>query len=41
MGSNGLPNTYLIDRSGGLRFSWTGQISPAVLDQRVAPLLAQ
>ena len=41
MGSNGLPNTYLIDRDGSLRFSWTGQISPAILDQRVAPLLTQ
>ncbi len=40
-GSNGLPSTYLIDRSGNLRFSWTGQISPAVLDQQVTPLLTQ
>ncbi len=41
MGSNGLPSTYLLDRSGNLRFAWTGQISPAILDQRVAPLLTQ
>ncbi len=41
MGSNGLPSTYMLDRNGNLRFSWTGQISPAILDQRVAPLLAQ
>ncbi len=40
-GANGLPSTYLIDRTGALRFSWTGQISPSILDQRVTPLLAQ
>ncbi len=39
--SNGLPSTYFIDPSGNLRFSWTGQISPTILDQRVTPLLAQ
>ncbi len=38
---DGLPSTFLIDRSGTVRFTWTGQISPAVLDQKVAPLLAQ
>ena len=41
MGSNGLPDTYLIDPSGSLRFSWTGQISPVILDARVLPLLTQ
>ncbi len=40
-GVDGLPSTFLIDASGTVRFSWTGQISPAVLDQRVAPLLSQ
>jgi len=39
--TDGLPDTFLIDRAGNLRFSWTGQISPAILDQRVTPLLAQ
>lgn len=41
LGSNALPSTFLIDRTGVVRFSWTGQISPAMLDQRVTPLLAQ
>jgi len=41
LGSNALPSTFLIDRTGIVRFSWTGQISPAMLDQRVTPLLAQ
>ena len=40
-GANGLPSTYLIDRNGTLRFTHTGQISPAILEQRVTPLLPQ
>lgn len=39
--TDGLPDTFLIDRAGNLRFSWTGQILPAILDQRVTPLLSQ
>jgi peroxiredoxin len=39
--TDGLPSTFLIDRTGALRFSWTGQISPSILEQRVTPLLAQ
>jgi len=40
-GANGLPSTFLIDRNGTLRFTHTGQISPAILEQRVTPLLSQ
>ncbi len=40
-GVDGLPSTFLIDRQGTLRFEWTGQISPALLSQKVAPLLSQ
>jgi len=39
--TDGLPDTFFIDRAGNLRFSWTGQISPAILEQRVTPLLSQ
>lgn len=39
--SKGLPSTFFIDKSGRLRFSWTGQISPRVLGDRVLPLLSQ
>ena len=39
--TDGLPDTFVIDQTGNLRFSWTGQISPAILDQRVTPLLSQ
>ncbi|HEX9076512.1 MAG TPA: TlpA disulfide reductase family protein [Anaerolineae bacterium] len=40
-GVDGLPSTFLIDKTGTVRFAWTGQITPAVLDQRVTPLLSQ
>jgi thiol-disulfide isomerase/thioredoxin len=35
-----LPNSYVIDRSGTVRLTWTGQISRAMLDQYVVPLLS-
>ncbi len=38
---DGLPSSFLFDRDGALRFSWTGQIPQSVLDQRVLPLLSQ
>ena len=41
LGANGLPSTYFVDRTGAVRFSWTGQISPSILEQRVTPLLTQ
>ena len=30
-GADGLPSTYFVDRSGIVRFSWTGQVSPVIL----------
>ena len=39
--TDGLPDTFVIDRAGNLRFSWTGQISPTILELRVTPLLSQ
>ncbi len=41
MGVDGLPSSFLFDRNGTLRFSWTGQIPQGVLDQRALPLLSQ
>lgn len=41
LGNGGLPSTFLFDRNGQLVFQWTGQISPAMLEQCVAPLLKQ
>lgn len=38
---DGLPSTFFIDRTGTVRWTWTGQVSPALLDQKVVPLLSQ
>jgi thiol-disulfide isomerase/thioredoxin len=35
-----LPNSYVIDRTGTVRLTWTGQISRAMLEKYVTPLLA-
>jgi len=36
-----LPNSYVIDRSGTVRYAWTGAISRSVLEKYVTPLLTQ
>ncbi len=36
-----LPNSYVIDRSGMVRYAWTGAISRSMLEQYVTPLIAQ
>ncbi|MGE5250676.1 MAG: TlpA family protein disulfide reductase [Bacteroidota bacterium] len=40
-GNGNLPNSYVIDRSGTVRYAWTGQISRAMLERYVTPLLAK
>ena len=35
----GLPTTLVFDRTGVLRLVWSGQLTKATLDSRVAPLL--
>lgn len=35
-----LPNSYVIDRSGTVRLAWTGEITRAMLEKYVTPLLA-
>ena len=37
--NNSLPNSYVIDRSGTVCLSWTGQIDSEMLEQYVTPLL--
>lgn len=40
--SNGtLPNSYVIDRTGTIRYAWTGEISKAMLEKYVTPLIAE
>ncbi len=36
-----LPNSYVIDRAGMVRYAWTGAISRAMLEKYVTPLLTQ
>ena len=40
-GNGNLPNSYVIDRSGTVRYAWTGEISQAMLEKYVTPLLAE
>ncbi len=36
-----LPNSYVIDKTGTVRYTWTGAISRAMLEKYVTPLLTQ
>jgi peroxiredoxin len=40
-GNGNLPNSYVIDRSGTVRYAWTGEIDKAVLEKYVSPLLTE
>jgi peroxiredoxin len=40
-GNGNLPNSYVIDRSGTVRYAWTGEISRVMLEKYVTPLLAE
>lgn len=40
-GNGALPNSYVIDRSGMIRYAWTGEINGAMLEKYVAPLLTK
>ncbi|MGE5375650.1 MAG: TlpA family protein disulfide reductase, partial [Bacteroidota bacterium] len=40
-GNGNLPNSYVIDRSGTVRYAWTGEISLSMLENYVTPLLAE
>lgn len=39
-GNGSLPNSYVIDRSGTVRYAWTGEINREMLEKYVTPLLA-
>jgi peroxiredoxin len=38
-GNGSLPNSYVIDRTGTVRYTWTGEISKAMLEKYVTPLI--
>jgi len=40
-GNGTLPNSYVIDRNGTVRYAWTGEISKAMLEKYVTPLIAE
>lgn len=40
-GNASLPNSYVIDRSGTVRYAWTGEIDKAMLEKYVTPLLKE
>ena len=40
-GNGSLPNSYVIDRTGTVRYAWTGEISRAMLEKYVTPLIAE
>lgn len=40
-GNGTLPNSYVIDRNGTVRYAWTGEISKAMLEKYVTPLLSE
>ena len=40
-GNGSLPNSYVIDRTGTVRYAWTGEISKAMLEKYITPLIAE
>ncbi len=40
-GNGTLPNSYVIDRTGTVRYTWTGEINKAMLEKYVTPLLKE
>jgi peroxiredoxin len=36
-----LPNSYVIDRTGTVRYAWTGEINKAMLEKYVTPLIEE
>lgn len=40
-GNGSLPNSYVIDRAGTVRYAWTGEISKTMLEKYVTPLIVE
>jgi cytochrome c biogenesis protein CcmG, thiol:disulfide interchange protein DsbE len=41
IGNGNLPNSYVIDRTGKVRYAWTGEVSRETLEKYVTPLLSE
>jgi peroxiredoxin len=39
-GNGNLPNSYVIDRTGMVRYAWTGEINRAMLEKYITPLIS-
>ena len=39
-GNGNLPNSYVIDRQGMIRYAWTGEINLAMLEKYVTPIIS-
>ena len=40
-GNGNLPNSYISDRGGTVRYAWTGELDRATLDKYVTPLITE
>ncbi len=40
-GNGNLPNSYVLDRQGTVRYAWTGEVDREMLEKYVTPLLAE
>jgi cytochrome c biogenesis protein CcmG, thiol:disulfide interchange protein DsbE len=40
-GNGNLPNSFVLDHSGTVRYAWTGEISRDMLEKYITPLLAE
>jgi len=40
-GNGTLPNSYVIDRTGRVRYAWTGEIGQAMLEKYITPMIAE
>lgn len=41
IGNGNLPNSFVIDRTGTVRYAWTGEINQEMLEKYVTPLLSE
>lgn len=41
IGNGSLPNSYVIDRAGAVRYAWTGEVNLAMLEKYITPLIAE
>jgi len=40
-GVYGVPETYVIDKAGVIRYKFVGAVSPALLAEKILPLIAE